>query len=363
MKRRSLFQSGFGAALVSMFDIDPRTVTLGRAALASDSRATAHYGGKYAPWNIPARQLPVDLNSDRIVHRFYEIAGAGPNINITKWCPAFYRIEDATHDVLCISKHPSWGNIHNTRVPWNPAWRSPDDTDAKVVVIGVHGHCYEFWQTSFENGILTVGSANLIQWGVTSDHLDQPADVRVKSNGYIPVRACGLPSVVCTILPEELERGFISHALDLSWNRPGKGQHVAPALKGAGNVGGGADRLPMGLRLVWDFTDDAIDAWVRTLDPDIRKGMRAIAVAMRDYGAIGCDGGGRKDGCSFRCVHDLTVDYRRLGFNSAKALRALDGLWEGSKAVCRVIAPPAFPNGDVTRTARYPGIRYPVDFS
>lgn len=322
------------------------------------------YGGPYAPWNVPAAGLPTDPASPLLVDKLWDHTNGRFNLNSDEWSVAVYDVAEATDSVAVDTRHPDWGNLHGKTTPWNPSWRIPDDSDAMVAVVDFEtGHSWEFWgDTEFSDGRILAGSANLIQAGIKAGW-GEPANIFTKENGYRVVRESGFPSAVLLATREEIEQGYIPHALTLLWPNPAKQVYVGPAIKGGGSVGGTLDRLPMGTRFVWDIPDEEIDAWAATLDPKVRKGMRAIAVALRDYGGIGSDHAGDasiKRGAIW-IEHDYSADWDEIGFTREATFQMLDPLLSQNKHRVRAIAPCSWPNGDENKVCCYPGssVTYP----
>ena len=318
------------------------------------------YGGPYAPWNVKATDLPTDPNSDLLVDKLWDHTGGRFNLNSDEWTVAIYDAAEATHDVPVEARYPDWGNLHGRTAPWNAAWRIPEDSDAMVAVVDfATGHSWELWgNTAYADGRLLAGSGNLIQEGIDAGW-GAPANVFTKENGYRVVRESGFPSAILMPTREEIERGHIPHALTLLWSNPAKDIYVGPAIKGGGEMGGSYDRLPMGTRFVWDIPDEDIDAWVATLDPAVQKGMRAIAVALRDYGGIGSDHAG--DASDRRGAiwieHEYSARWSEIGFTREATFQALDPLLSANKHRVRAIAPCSWPNGDESKVCCYPADR------
>jgi hypothetical protein len=226
------------------------------------------------------------------------------------------------------------------------------------------GRNWEFWgNTLYADGKLLVGSGNLIQAGVDTGSGD-PANVFSKETGYRVIRASGFPSVYLMATRAEVEQGHIPHALTLLWTKPARQRYVGPAIKGAGVTGGSSDRLPMGTRFVWDIPDEDIDAWVATLEPSVRKGMRALAVALRDYGGVGTDHGGNADKRrgAIWVEHDFSARWDETGFSREGTFHALDALLSNNRHRVRALSPCVWPGGDESKVCCYPqeAVDYPV---
>jgi hypothetical protein len=120
----------------------------------------------------------------------------------------------------------------------------------------------------------------------------------------------------------------------------------------------------MGRRFAWNLLDDDIDDWMVQFPHEMRAGMRAIAVALRDYGAIGCDHGGKNGVAGALWIeHDLTARWREIGFDPDKAVRGLHQLLRDHWDTCWAVTPPVFPKGDETRVAVYSGVNYPSGYT
>lgn len=321
------------------------------------------FGGPYAPWNIPAAGLPTAPDSAAKVNKLYEHTGGNFNLNSRLWSIQL-REASGTTGTYPVQNTTTWGNMSGKRMPWNPSWQFSPDSDAYVVVVDTsNGHSWEIWgDPAFRNNTLYAGATKLIQKGIKLQPSNDPGNIYTKENGFEASGAVGLPRSFMLVTREEIENGYIPHALAYSFLSPAKGQFVGPATKGAGVTGGAANRLPMGVRVVWDFTNQDIDSWVATLDPNVRKGMRAIAVALRDYGAIGVDHCCRQDrGAMGNMEHDFTAKWDEIGFGRDETFTALHSLTGRHKNKARVIRECSFAGGNKNNTCCYPNsiVGYP----
>ena len=340
------------------------TSGVGLSRSADDQRG---FGGPYAPWNIPANNLPTAANSDELVDKLYEYTSGKFNLNSRRWSISLRHAGDATGLYEVVTSRPKWGNMHGKKMPWDPNWQFADDSDAYVVLYDSrNGHAWEIWGSpEFKNNKIYAGAAKLVQEGIDLWPSNQPADIRVKENGFKPSGASGLPRAFMMITRDEIQQGYIPHALTYSFPNPALYDYVGPAIKGAGPLTAGEpDRLGMGVRFVWDLTDEDIDHWARTLDPNVRRGMRAIAMALRDYGAIGVDNGGNRKkniGVIGNLEHDLTANWDEIGFSKKGTFRALYSLLSQNKHKARAIKPCSFDGGNLDKTCCYPksAVSYP----
>ena len=326
---------------------------------------SCRFGGPFAPWNIPAATLPTAPNSSWLVDRLWDHTSGRFNLNSRKWTVAIYDAGEANTKSLVETKYPDWGNLHGRMAPWNPDWQIPDDSDAMVSVVDYDtGLSWSYWgNTRLKDDKILAGTASVVQESIDTEPM-RPADVFAKENGYRVNRASGLPYVFMTVTRAELEAGHIPHALTLLWPHPAQYAYVGPAIKGAGKTGGPSDRLPMGTRFVWEIPDEDIEAWASTLDPTVRPGMKAIAVALRDYGGIGTDHAGRLESRrgAIWIEHDFSARWDEIGFSKEATFKALDKLLSRNKHRARAIAACAWPGGDENKVCCYPNdsVDYPA---
>ena len=88
------------------------------------------------------------------------------------------------------------------------------------------------------------------------------------------------------VMPEEVERGRIRHALSVPIRNTSGEFYVAPAtkLEHPGNPPG----IPEGMRFALNVTDTEIGTWLFSLPRELpepqRRLARIVAIALRDYG-------------------------------------------------------------------------------
>ena len=330
------------------------------------------YGGPFAPWAIPAAGLATDPRSAQLVQEIYNIVPGRFNLNTRRFCPAIFFEEDAntTATIQLFNKFGNISNIPNgSTVPWNANFLFPGDTDsadtdsAACLVNASTGRCRVFITGSFNsgNGILRCSGAQEVQTGVGNTS-GSPGNIFEKENGTRVLRACGIANPMMMILRSEIDAGLIPHATTLLWTLPTKFAFVPPAIKGPGFLNSPpSGRWAMGYRIVWDLTDNDIDQWANGLNATVRTGLRAIAVALRDFGAIGTDGGGTQSAKTgvIWMEHDNSAKWDQIGFSQSLTLRALHDLLEPNQAKARVLKPPVHVNGDVNNVACYPEFNYP----
>lgn len=324
-----------------------------------ESSKPRRFGGDDAPWCQPVAGLKRDPDSDNLVGKLWSHTGGNFNLNAFEWTVAVYDRAKATEQATLNVREPTWGNMGTgDKVPWNPKWRPPTDGDAYVCVLDYDtGHCWELWQTKYSGGTIRCGSAKLISKNI--DGSGGPADVFKKSNVQTTSSACGIHELAGLVTREEMaaaiagDRHAIRHALRCVWANPPK-RFVAPAVKYPGGTAGSADRLPMGTRWAADLSDEEIADWVRreNMSRETAAGMTAIAVALRDYGAIGTDHGGKNGVAGAVWIeHDLSAHWGELGFKPDT--RALHRLYQGKRDKFWIVAPPVWPGGDKNAVARY----------
>jgi hypothetical protein len=173
------------------------------------------------------------------------------------------------------------------RVPL-PANASPDpSSDGHLAVIDRQTGCeYDFWQ------FRRTRRGYAATWGNA---------INVDGSGVYPrgysARGSGFALTAGVVLPRELVRGRIDHALLLSYPGTRSGGPVHPATESDGRTRG-RGALPEGARLQLDPSLDLDTLGLQGYE-------RTIARALQVYGAIVGDTGGR--GVSFYAVHPMSV--------------------------------------------------------
>jgi hypothetical protein len=155
----------------------------------------------------------------------------------------------------------------------NHALPDPAD-DAHLVVHDLSSSCvYEFWGASKTDGRWSA------QWGSAIS-----SDSSGVYSGGLAARASGLSAAAGLILPEELRRGSINHALVFAYPYTRIGGPVAPATSSDGTSSAPV-ALPEGARVQLDPTLD-----VTALD--LTPTEETIARALQEYGMILGDSSG-----------------------------------------------------------------------
>ena len=279
---------------------------------------------------------------------------------------AIYDAGEATDNVVVETRYPDWGNLHGRKAPWNSAWKIPQDSDAMVAVVDFDtGHSWEFWgDTRLSNGRLLAGSGNLIQENIDATW-NEPANVFTKENGYRVVRESGFPSAYLVATREEIEAGTHSPCPNLVVVQSGQGVSMWDQRSREGAQS--ADRV---IACPWGQGSFGISPmrismpWTKTLDPDVKKGMRAIAVALRDYGGIGSDHAGQaSDRLAERSGSSTTTAHvgMKSVFRAKPPFVALHPLLSKNKHRVRAVAPCTWPDGDENKVCCYPDdiVNYP----
>lgn len=323
------------------------------------------FSGEFAPWNIPAAKIGTHPQNRLHRSEFLNCCDGKININSRLWSPHIRWFDDSTPRVARLEmKRPSWGNLPaNEPLPWDVSWTVPHDDDAYSVLIEKGtGRCYVVWQTDYD------ARTNVMRCGTAYEHQKttwmrrtSPGDVRVKENGSTSDRACGIyyPALLAT--RAEIEAGEIRHAMGVAIPRPTRGAMMPPATKGTGVMGGPRNRSAMGLRFVWDLTDDDIEGWLDGFQGDLKRHLRTIAVCIRDYGLIVADHGGneaRRIG-STQIEADNSARWDEIGLPAQPTQNALHSLLQPMSHKMRCLAEPIFPGGDMNRVAVYNGVQYP----
>lgn len=266
--------------------LDRRTLLGGVALLGSGFGSSAlraeAYGRPYgpnAPWNVPAALLATHPQSALYAERLWTLGSARPgNINLTfagYTCPV-YDVREATLEVPVTVK---WRTaLHGTRLPWNPAWKSPAGSDRQVILLDPPtGREWNLWRVGFKNGRRVCTNGNLV-----------PGSYWTREVGFAPSRGCGIPYLAMLVRPQEVEAGLIAHALSMPVLNPDSQVYVAPATKLEGKRSAIPNGIPEGMRFVLDVSDADIEGWIAALPSALpaatRRSARVIARALRDYG-------------------------------------------------------------------------------
>lgn len=288
--------------------------------------ASARAYGPDAVWNIPASAIARDTaNEADQVGRL--IATCGGNIAISTNVPGLnmvYYADASTPRMPFVrntTKPQYQGALYDTGdvIPWDPAWPAPltetgdraavileTDTGREWNLMGLYG---------LVNGAVKAWRANLVmsraQWpksnfvgGANPDlnvvddrppgqpHVDWPYEDWRTGNctsSHAP-RVCNIPLLAGLVTKQEWDAGLVEHAISfLVWKF-----HPSTFRSPAWKAHNGETTAPgLGVRFTLDLTNAEIDECIETCvhtDPTVRRGLRGVVTAMRDYGVIGTDG-------------------------------------------------------------------------
>jgi len=231
-----------------------------------------------SPWNTPIGPSPeIDPSSSAMIHTLATCQSEGRfYINIDGWTIPVYNAnaDTPTYDVPCTSEWgcgPGFGQ--DVPIP-NGAVPDPQDDRHMAVVDLSRRLSFDMW------GAEPVGSGWRTRTGFTFDL----NGTGVQTDGVGSARGSGFPLVAGLIRREEIQCGYIDHALVMAYDYPRANVYVYPASMTDGR--GGADAIPEGGRIQLDPT---LDLNSLSLEP----AARVIARALQEYGAfVGDNGGG-----------------------------------------------------------------------
>jgi len=168
-------------------------------------------------------------------------------------------------------------------VPIPPEARPDPSSDSHLTIVDKQAGCeYDFWgATRLPDGSVTAKWANVTSLARTGVFTNGPA-----------ATASGFALLAGLILPYELRRGYIDHALVFGYPYTRAGGPVPPAVGSDGQTEG-SHAIPLGARIQLDPQLD-----LATLD--LRPYERVIARALQVYGAYVADTGGA---VSFPAAH------------------------------------------------------------
>ena len=330
------------------------------------------FGSKHAPWAIRADRIESHPENARFKGEFLDMCDGSINLNTHSWAIAKYYFDASTPRTSGLDiGHPDWCNLTNeTRIPWHPDWKHATDGDSYTTLVEKEtGLCYLIWQTRYDGAanIMRCGAANVVMAGFRP-HGGPVADIWTKSNGYQPSRAAGIALPHMLVTREEIDAGHINHCLALVLLKPSRGApggeyRMAPATKTIHRTGAlGTGRLMTGVRIAFDgLSQLEIDLWSEQFSDDVRPHMLTIARAVRDYGFLLVDNGGREKRGAVYFENNITANWDELGLNEDITTFALHSLLQPNVREARILAEPVFPGGDLNRTARYAGISYPAE--
>lgn len=223
-----------------------------------------------SPWNVPIGPDPaIDPNSDTMIATLEASGGGGFWINLGDWTiPVYYAdAHTPTYDVPCDNAWEVCGAGFGEDVPI-PNGATPDPADdAHMAVVNIsRSLSWDMFRAKQQDG------GWVVEWGYLFD-LDGDG---VQPDGIGSARASGFPLLAGLIRLEEIQRGYIDHALVMAYDAPRPGVYVYPAST-AFDAHGDEHGIPMGGRLQ---LDPAID--VEALE--LSEAAKVIARALQEYG-------------------------------------------------------------------------------
>jgi hypothetical protein len=270
-------------------------LAVGAAALALPETAEAAYQRPYGPnaaWNRPVSDFGVNSKSAQLSAKMNV-----SNVNLTfkNWTYPVFEAPKATTILTVRLRHTDWGNMHNQKIPWNPAWvpshgywsTANPGWDSQVIVLDpATGREWNLWQVSkpdLTNKILKAGSGSLV-----------PGSYWTKEDGFAPPRGCGIQTLAMLLRPQEVAEGQIRHGLSMPFRGIDDNLFVKPAMKtdGATAQYAVADGVPMGTRFALKATEADLTAWANTLPAGMRQAALVIARCLIEYGWFITDNSG-----------------------------------------------------------------------
>ncbi|MFP4393674.1 MAG: hypothetical protein ACLFTI_00280 [Anaerolineales bacterium] len=224
-----------------------------------------------SPWNVPIGPDPaIDPNSDAMIATLETSGGGGFWINLDDWTIPVYYADAHTpiYDVPCDNAWEVCGAGFGEDIPIpDDAMPDPAD-DAHMVVVDLYRDLsWDMFRARPRDG------GWVVEWGYLFD-LEGDG---VQPEGIGSARASGFPLLAGLIRWEEIQRGYIDHALVIAYDAPRPGVYVYPAST-AYDAYGDEHGIPMGGRLQLDPTID-----VETLE--LSEAAKIIARALQEYGA------------------------------------------------------------------------------
>lgn len=235
-----------------------------------------------SPWNVPIGPDPqIDPNSAAMIATL-DPSGTGNGFWINEdyyTVPIYYADANTPiYKVKCTNPWNQWGPGFDGNVPI-PDGAIPDPAGDGVMVVidlsqqkswdmGGVKHTSTGWEA--DNGLVF----DLTGLGISTKEPSSSA------------RESGFAAVGGLIRLDEIQQGYIAHALVFGYSTPRQGVYVYPATA-CWNGTGGANAIPMGARIQ---LDPALNLDSLGLSP----GAKVIARALQEYGAyLGEVAGGR----------------------------------------------------------------------
>jgi lipopolysaccharide/colanic/teichoic acid biosynthesis glycosyltransferase len=263
--------------------------------------------GKLAAWNVPVSEVARHAQSSDLSERLWRDASVRPgnfNLSFDDYTYPVYDAVEATGHYPIVT---AWvGNLKDRTIPWNPAWRPADGTDAQVIILDyTRGREWNLWQVTFDNHIVRATNGNLVD-----------GDFRRKIDGFAPSRGCGIQYLAMLVRPQEIAQGAIEHALSMPVRNIDGEIFVPPAtkLERAHQRGG----IPLGTRFALALTADELERWISSLPAELptetKRSARIIARALRDYGWFITDTSGGAH-LQFEARHSAGERWSALGLD------------------------------------------------
>lgn len=277
------------------------------------------YGDK-APWNIPVADIPIHPNSDYYVNELWNEFPKGvpgtsgypntPEFNYRNYTFPVYNAQEATEEYTVHPTRP-WGNLHGQKIPFHPSWKPAMGTDAQIIILDpISGVEWNMINVDIDHEAKTVAveNGNRCAGDYWTNNWDDPATQTSGSRGV------GINYLAMLVRPWEIEQGVIEHALSMPIKSTSGTEYFPPAtkLEHPGKEG----NIPEGARFSLDVTYLEIDEHVNAIEgasPGLRKGVRALLVAMKDYGWFITDTAGGQS-LHLEAWESAQDEWKRLGF-------------------------------------------------
>jgi hypothetical protein len=247
-------------------------------------------------------------NSNSMINWLFTYHSQYPTISWQKWTHPIYRITDPSTPVYTVHD-----NDHNRdwQIPFPDPYpiKLPDDADRGVTIIDyVRGNVWHLGETEAVNGGYRVRAAWRYDLGGSG----------LSPIGVWTVGGSGSPKAGYMILPEEIEAGYINHALGCCLKPVGPfeggnkysmntGFVYPPATSTDRKVGStNSNEIPEGARI-------QLDPSINLDSLGLSRTGKIIAKAMQEYGIVCCEAGG---GWNIYAEHDLTADWNPPEMNS-----------------------------------------------
>jgi hypothetical protein len=270
----------------------------------------------------------VDPNSAAMVAYLTSITGKFGTSTGAWSHPIFYAEASTALSTVTIAGNATAASLGWDKVPIPPNALQSSQTDGHLIVIDhLHRYAWELYQ-AHKISSTAWSAARMRRWDLTGDGVQSPSD-RLGA-----VRQCPVPLLHGLITYEEMQRGVIDHAIEMTAYSQGA-NYWAP-YPGEINLSG-QDQVNMQsgieacMRLQLDPTVD-----INTLGlPPLGK---VVAKAMQEYGVVIVDGSER----SSTDVQFENMDARPDGLRWGSTLSGI--LYNIPKAKLRVVASPLPPN-------------------